>query len=296
MARRRKRKFASLDDSAFSAILERSQDEYRRVPESSIRPNPEQPRRSFDKADLAALAQSVRAKGVLEPLLVKEAGPSAYRLVAGERRLRAARIAGLSEVPVLVLSPRTDERMVAMIENLFRLDLHPIEEAQGLDDLRREQKWTHAQLAKWRGWPRSAMTELLSLTKLPGKMQAEAVRLEWEMGPLLRVARVQDPKVQEELWDRVKYSKPSVRELDGERARVDEHGDGRRAGTARQRPKGKRSATSPLEGVQKTIRTAAGALSQVTVEGLRPAEAKALDRKLAGLSKAISGLRERLAR
>jgi ParB family chromosome partitioning protein len=109
-----------------------------RVPINEIRPNPDQPRRNFDKHELQELAQSIKAHGILQPLLVREVDEG-YELIAGERRLRAAEMAGLREVPVVFTAkeqPRSEERLqMALVENLQRANLNPIEEARALHQL-----------------------------------------------------------------------------------------------------------------------------------------------------------------
>lgn len=122
------------------------------------------------------------------------------------------------------------------------------------------------------------------------------MRLGWEMGPLLRVARVQDSKARQMLWDRVKLARPSVRELEAERALTEPHRLPRRPDEAGKRSSVKSEVTPSLQDARKTVSMAASALARVAVNRLEPREAKALDRNLAALSKAIAGLRERLAR
>ena len=132
-----------------------------------IDPNSDQPRRDIDKAALEQLAQSIREAGVLSPILVVENG-SRYRIVAGERRFRASRLAGLSTVPCIVRSMTTEQQMeAALIENIQREDLNPIEEATAIRSLMQECGYTQEQAAKKLGKSRPAVANILRLLNLP---------------------------------------------------------------------------------------------------------------------------------
>jgi ParB family chromosome partitioning protein len=146
-------------------------DPLRRVGVGSIRPNPRQPRRAFDAAELEELAASIREVGVLQPLLVR-AAEAGYELVAGERRLRGAQRAGLDEVPVMVVE--TDERGSlerALVENLHRANLNPIEEASGYRELMDESGLTQEELAGKLHRDRTTITHSLRLLELPPSIQ-----------------------------------------------------------------------------------------------------------------------------
>jgi ParB family chromosome partitioning protein len=137
------------------------------LPTARIRPNPMQPRKHFDTGGLQELAGSIRQYGVLQPLTVRKAG-GAYELVAGERRLRAARLAGLTEVPCLLAD--VDEEasgMLALVENLQREDLDPVEEAAGIRELMTRCNLTQEQAAQKLGKSRSALANSLRLLNLP---------------------------------------------------------------------------------------------------------------------------------
>ena len=135
---------------------------------NEIEPNREQPRKRFDEEALTQLAESIREHGVLQPLLVKPQPSGSYLLVAGERRWRAARMAGLTEVPVIIRELSEQEAMeIALIENLQREDLNPIEEAQGYKELMDSFGFTQDQVAKRVGKSRSAVANALRLIGLP---------------------------------------------------------------------------------------------------------------------------------
>ena len=137
-----------------------------------IEPKHNQPRKDFDEKALSELAESIEQHGVLQPLVVRPLANGSYQLVAGERRWRAARIAGLTEVPV-VIKELTDEEVIeiAMIENLQREDLNPLEEALGYRYMMDELKITQEQAAEKVGKSRPAVANALRLLKLPNEVQ-----------------------------------------------------------------------------------------------------------------------------
>ena len=135
---------------------------------SEIEPNRSQPRKEFDEAALADLADSIREHGVIQPLLVRPLPSGGYQLVAGERRWRASRMAGLSEVPVVIRELSDHETMeLALIENLLRPDLNPMEEALGYRSLMDEYQMTQEEVAKVIGKSRPAIANSLRLLALP---------------------------------------------------------------------------------------------------------------------------------
>ena len=153
------------------------------LPVDSIRTGKYQPRTRMDQQALAELAASIRSQGVMQPLLVRPIGRDQYELIAGERRWRAAQLAGLAEVPVLVRDvPDNAALAMALIENIQREDLNPIEEATGLQRLIEEFRMTHEQAADAVGRSRSATTNLLRLLKLAKPVQAMLMQGSLEMG------------------------------------------------------------------------------------------------------------------
>ncbi len=139
---------------------------------SEIEPNKEQPRKDFDTAALGDLADSIREYGILQPLVVRPMPDGGYQLVAGERRWRAARMAGLTEVPV-VIKELTDQQAMelALVENLQREDLNPIEEARGYQELMEKFEMTQEQVSARVGKSRPVITNALRLLKLPQEVQ-----------------------------------------------------------------------------------------------------------------------------
>ena len=129
------------------------------------------------------LAESIKTQGVMQPVLVRPVGPGRYEIIAGERRFRAARLAGLAEVPVLVREvPDQAAAVMALIENMQREDLNPLEEAQGLQRLVQEFSLTHEQAAQAVGRSRSAASNLLRLLQLSPSVQKMLLAGDLEMG------------------------------------------------------------------------------------------------------------------
>ena len=141
------------------------------LPLKKIKPNKDQPRKHFDEAELAELSDSIKQNGILQPLLVREKGDH-YEIVAGERRFQAAKLAQLEEVPVVIKAISDEEVFkLALIENLQRSDLSPIEEAQGYKQLIKQENLTQDDLAKVLSKSRSAITNTLRLLDLPTEVQ-----------------------------------------------------------------------------------------------------------------------------
>ncbi|MEW6427449.1 MAG: ParB/RepB/Spo0J family partition protein [Thermodesulfobacteriota bacterium] len=142
---------------------------YFHCPIDSISPNPEQPRRTVDGEQLEELAQSIREKGILQPLVVRRTGNSGYQIIAGERRWRAARLANLREVPVIVreVIDDGDQLELALIENVQRQNLNPIEEAESYSRLSMEFGLTQEEIARKVGKDRSTVANAMRLLTLP---------------------------------------------------------------------------------------------------------------------------------
>lgn len=142
-----------------------------RVKIDEIQPDKEQPRRHFDDAALAELASSIKTQGILQPILVRRDGKG-YRLIAGERRWRAAQKAGLTDIPAVVREASDAEAFeLALVENLQRQDLSPLEEAEGYRRLVEERRWTQEQVAERVGKERSTVANALRLLSLPAEVK-----------------------------------------------------------------------------------------------------------------------------
>lgn len=181
---------------------------------SDIDPNPDQPRRVFDKEALETLAESIRQSGLLQPLLVTPEG-SRYRIVAGERRFRAARMAGLDTVPCVVREMSEQERReAALIENLQREDLNPIEEAAGIRDLMESCGYTQELAAKRVGRSRPAVANLLRLLALPESIQQMVKDGRLSAGHARVLAGLESETQQLALAERILRDGLSVREAE----------------------------------------------------------------------------------
>jgi len=184
------------------------------LPVGRIRPGKYQPRTRMDQQALAELAASIRAQGVMQPLLVRPVDRERYELIAGERRWRAAQMAGLDEVPVLVREV-PDEAVLALslIENIQRENLNPMEEAAGVQRLIDEFKMTHEQAADAVGRSRTATTNLLRLLKLARPVQEMVMEGALDMGHA-RALLALDPARQIEAGHRIAAKGLSVRETE----------------------------------------------------------------------------------
>ena len=155
----------------------------RHLPVGQLQPGKYQPRQEMDEAKLAELSESIKAQGVIQPIVVRELTPGLFEIVAGERRWRASQLAGLGEVPVVVreLDDRTVIAM-ALIENIQREDLNPLEEAQALQRLIDEFSLTHAEAAEAVGRSRASVSNLLRLLELPVAIRVLLESRRLEMG------------------------------------------------------------------------------------------------------------------
>lgn len=185
-----------------------------RVRLDQIHQNPYQPRKRFDDDELKQLADSIRVHGVLQPLVVRQAGDN-FQLIAGERRLRAATLAGLPDVPVHVVG--FDDQQVyeaALVENIQRSDLNAIEKAQGFKDYLEKYGLTHEQLGQRLGLDRSSISNLVGLLNLPAEVQ-DSVRLgQLSLGHAKILKGLTDPEKQKELAKEAIFKHLSVHALD----------------------------------------------------------------------------------
>ena len=179
-----------------------------------LEPNPYQPRKEMEESELKTLAESIRESGILQPILARKAG-NRLQIVAGERRWRAAKLAGLTEVPVLCRELSDNESAVfALVENLQREDLNAIEKAQGIKLLMDELKATQAQVAKQVGFERSTVANFLRLLELPAAVQAHVSRGTLSMGHARCLLALPDHETMEITADASIKQNLSVRALE----------------------------------------------------------------------------------
>ncbi len=184
------------------------------LPISHLQTGRYQPRTRMDTEALAELADSIRAQGVIQPILVRPVGGERYEIIAGERRFRAAQMAGLSEVPVTVRDVADDAALaMALIENIQREDLNPLEEAQGVQRLVREFEFTHEQAAAAIGRSRSATSNLLRLLNLAAPVQEMLMGGRLDMGHARALLAV-DAATQVQLGHQIVLKGLSVREAE----------------------------------------------------------------------------------
>ena len=183
---------------------------------SEIEPRPDQPRKNFEPEAIAALADSIAENGVLQPLLVRSGEDGFYQIIAGERRWRAAKIAGLAEVPVVVRDDLSDEQVmqVALIENLQRENLNPIEEAQGYKELIEKYNMTQDQLSKALGKARSSIANSLGLLTLPVGVRDLLADGKLSAGHCKALKMIKDPALMTEIAVRAADGELSVRSIE----------------------------------------------------------------------------------
>lgn len=196
------------------------------IPISAIQANEYQPRSRFEEEALVSLTDSIRELGVLQPVLVRQLGPDRYELIAGERRWRAARRAGLPTLPAIIRE--SDDRHSleqALVENLHREDLNALEEASAFQQLIDEFALTQEQVAQRVGKSRSAVANTLRLFQLPGAVQRMVASGELGAGHARALLGCPDRKVQEELAELIVADGLNVRQVE-ERVRALSEGDG----------------------------------------------------------------------
>jgi len=181
-----------------------------------ISPNPFQPRKFFNEASIEELARSVREHGIVQPLVVTRITDNKYRLIAGERRFRAAQKAGLDKVPVVVKEKITDSDVlqIALIENIQREDLNPIEEAYAYHQLHEEFGLTQEEISKRVGKERSTVANCLRLLKLPDSVKKLVASGQLSMGHARAILAVDSAKKQEQLAERVVRRNLNVRQTE----------------------------------------------------------------------------------
>lgn len=201
-----------------------------------IVPNQNQPRKLFDKSAIDELAASIEEKGVLQPIIVRELGGGKYELVAGERRFRACQQLHLEKIPVIVKDVKAQESLeIALIENLQRQDLNPVEEALAYKELLGKYQYTQDELAKRLGRDRSSIANTLRLLKLPDNIRSYIIAGNISMGHARAILGIESSELQEKVAEEIVKSDLSVREIENWVRRLkgeegEEAGDGREGG------------------------------------------------------------------
>ena len=181
---------------------------------SELRANPYQPRKNFDEEALNELASSIKEHGVFQPIIVKKS-IKGYEIIAGERRFRASKLAGMQTIPAIVKDFSDEEMMqIALLENLQRENLTSIEEAKAYKSIIESMNITQDELAKKVGKSRSHVTNILGLLKLPASVQDMVLYNKLSMGHARVLSKLDDPKIVEDLAQRVITEDLSVRKLE----------------------------------------------------------------------------------
>ena len=189
------------------------------IPLEKLNANPNQPRKIFDEAELTELADSIKQQGIIQPLIVEEAADGSYVIVAGERRARAARLAGLKEVPVVLRKYSDEKRMVvSLIENIQRANLNPIEEAAAYKQLMEVETLSQDEVASKVGKNRATVANALRLLKLPPAMQESLSKGEISSGHARAILSAPGAKFQDTLYKEIIKKNLSVREAEKQAA------------------------------------------------------------------------------
>jgi ParB family chromosome partitioning protein len=185
---------------------------YREIPTSAIKPNPKQPRQAFDEEALAELEHSIREFGLMQPIVVRDLGGGSYELVMGERRLRASQQADLAKIPAIVRQTADDAMLRdALLENIHRVQLNPLEEAAAYQQLLDEFEVTHEELASRIGRSRPVITNTIRLLKLPLPVQRRVAAGVLSAGHARALLGLEKAQAQEELATRIVAEGMSVR-------------------------------------------------------------------------------------
>jgi len=201
--------------AAAKPVLPENFEEFHNIPLDQIHPGEEQPRDVFDTDKIEELSQSIRIHGVLQPIVVYRDRDNRFRIIAGERRWRAARLAGLSEIPALVRTVDRDRLLeLSLIENIQREDLNPIEIATAFHRLASHHGLSHEQIAERTGKERSTVTNFLRLLRLGERAQRELKSGTITVGHARALLNLDDHQEQSRLCDEIIAKKLSVREIE----------------------------------------------------------------------------------
>jgi ParB family chromosome partitioning protein len=220
-----------------------SANEVLQVEPGKVERNPHQPRKGFPAEELEMLKSSIARDGFLQPIVVRRLDGDRTQLIAGERRLRAAQELGLPTIPAIVADVDDDRLLeLALVENVQREDLNPIELAEGYRSLMSLKGWTQELLAEALGVSRSSVANTLRLLELPSDMQSSIARGHISMGHAKVLLSVEDAREQRLLYERIAEEKLSVRDLEEQR---DETRPGSRRGDEGKRPPRRRTDSTP---------------------------------------------------
>ena len=235
------------------------------LPVGAIKPNPHQPRRQFDPEELRELGESIRLYGILQPLTVRKTGPTTFELVAGERRLRAAVMAGMETVPCILLNVDGEKSgLLALVENLQRKDLDFIEEAEGLRSLIRTYGMSQEEAARCISKSQSAVANKLRILKLPPELLAKLRSAGYTERHARALLRLETPEAQWEAAEAVIAGDLTV-------AKTEEYIESllRRGAEAKQKKKKRKAPVVVLKDVRIFLNTVTRGLSMMNRSGVR---------------------------
>ena len=211
------RGFDSLIPQDFDkSLLFEEQERIQKIPVENLEANPDQPRTTFDHAALEQLAESVKTYGVLQPIVVTPAKDGMHAIIAGERRWRAAQLAGLKKIPAVVRTTKELERLeIAIVENVQRVDLSPLEQAVSIERLHQQFNMTYEAIAKRLGKAASTVNNIVRLLQLPEAARAALRELQLTEGHARAILALKDfPEKQTELLDHILKQGWSVRQAE----------------------------------------------------------------------------------
>ena len=237
------------DHIQIKSVSKRQIDE---VPISAIIPNPDQPRTNFKKEELEELAASIEKDGLLQPILVRTIGESSYQIIAGERRWQACKLLNMKTVPVRVKEADTDKALeLALVENVQRTDLNPIEEAYGYRRLMERKKMTQAEVAQAVSKGRSTVANALRLLELPEDAQQLLFEEKITAGHARAILSIPTKEGRQKLTDKLVREKLSVREAEAIARLL----SAKKSGTTTKRPPLPASYTSVAKALKKALNT-----------------------------------------
>ncbi len=201
-----------------------SSNEVVKIPIENVAPNPNQPRYYFDEDNLKELSESIKEHGVIQPILVTKIGNNKYELIAGERRLQATKLAGIKEIPAIVRLATNQEKLeLALIENVQRHNLNPIEEAKAYKKLQTEFNLTQEEIAKKTGKSRSAIANIVRLLDLPVEIQRGIIEEKITEGHARAIIGLKNPEKQRALYELILKNNLTVRGTENKAREVTIH-------------------------------------------------------------------------
>lgn len=213
-------------DALFEDNINESQGGVQTLRMSEIEPNKSQPRQSFDEAAITALADSIRQHGLIQPIVVRETAAGGYQIVAGERRWRACRMLGMSEMPAVIKEFSDFETaQIALIENIQREDLNPIEEASAYKELMEKYEMTQEELSKAVGKSRSVIANSVRLLNMPDRIQDMLKKGELSTGQAKAIAAADTEEEMLDIADRAANGQLTVRAIEKMLSKKDDGGE-----------------------------------------------------------------------